>query len=621
MTIRFRLIMSCLALLALNASVGYLAGRQQREMGKLALGIYDGAYIGLSYITKVQIGITRSAAGARSDLKKLSADLDVAIERAMTEETRASGRRLAAKLKSVIDDPTTLTARLPEIDADLTKLVGRFGADGLDVRDNVEQAVEDGDRLVLLVSGGVILLSFGIALALGFSVLPPLRRAVLVAGAIADGKLDTVIKKKGRSETAVLMRALDRMQTAIAENARQEALSRDAEKQQRERFESQLTDALAGMAATVESETANALDRVAERTGAMRDNATDMESSAARTDVSIQAAAVAAAEAVASTQTVASAAEELTASIAAINDQVNQSTRVVGRAVAVSDSTRRAIDDLGQRIARIGTVADMISEIAARTNLLALNATIEAARAGDAGKGFAVVAAEVKQLANQTARSTEEIGRQLAEIRAATGASVQAVGEIAGTIAEVNTIAGSIASAIERQGEATAEIARTIAHTAASAHAMRERIDDVSTEAARTGGMAQDVRRQAAALTRAVADLKMAVVRVVRTSTDKVNRREFPRYEARMPFRLQIDGGEDHQGHLIDLSYGGARLDLAAPLRAEDTGELRLDGMPSGLRVTVTHAEPDSVGLRFDDADAEERLHPLIESLPLKKAA
>src|SRR6185437_3442066 len=120
---------------------------------------------------------------------------------------------------------------------------------------------------------------------------------------------------------------------------------------------------------------------------------------------------------------------------------------------------------LNERVAEIGAVAEIIGEIAAKTNLLALNATIEAARAGDAGKGFAVVASEVKALATQTARSTEEITRHIGEVRTATGASVAAVGRIEQTIGEINAIAGSIAAAVEEQGAATAEIARNVNQT------------------------------------------------------------------------------------------------------------------------------------------------------------
>ena len=232
-----------------------------------------------------------------------------------------------------------------------------------------------------------------------------------------------------------------------------------------------------------------------------------MSASAARTGASAGSAAGAAAQALATAQTVASAAEQLTASIREIGGQVSQSSAVVGRAVEAGRATRETIGALNEQVARIGTVADMISEIAARTNLLALNATIEAARAGDAGKGFAVVASEVKQLATQTAKSTEEIGRHIGEVRAATGASVAAVGRIEETIGEIDAIAGSIAAAVEQQGAATAEIARNVTETAAAANEMTGRTHEVSTEAERTGQQAVEVRENTAALEVAMHDL------------------------------------------------------------------------------------------------------------------
>ena len=125
---------------------------------------------------------------------------------------------------------------------------------------------------------------------------------------------------------------------------------------------------------------------------------------------------------------------------------------MVGRAVAAGGEARGKMEALNAQVDRIGAVANMIGEIAARTNLLALNATIEAARAGDAGKGFAVVASEVKLLATQTARSTEEITRHIGDVRSATDASVAAVGRIEQTIGEINAIAGTIAAAVQEQG-------------------------------------------------------------------------------------------------------------------------------------------------------------------------
>ena len=171
------------------------------------------------------------------------------------------------------------------------------------------------------------------------------------------------------------------------------------------------------MADKIESETTIALQEVGARTSAMTATAEEMSASAVRTGNSAQSAATASAQALSNAQTVASASEQLSASIREIGSQVAQSTEIVGRAVEAGAETRQTIEALNEQVGRIGAVADMIGEIAAKTNLLALNATIEAARAGDAGKGFAVVASEVKALATQTARSTEEIAQHIAQVR------------------------------------------------------------------------------------------------------------------------------------------------------------------------------------------------------------
>ncbi len=177
------------------------------------------------------------------------------------------------------------------------------------------------------------------------------------------------------------------------------------------------------------------------------------------------------------------------------------------------------MEALNEQVGRIGVVAEMIGEIAAKPNLLALNATIEAARAGEAGKGFAVVASEVKQLATQTARSTAEISRHIGEVRTAADASVAAVGRIGQTIGEISAIAGSIAAAVEQQGTATTEIARNVAETATAANEMTRRIGEVSAEAERTGQRSARVRDDTAALNGLVGELKQSVIRTVRAST------------------------------------------------------------------------------------------------------
>jgi methyl-accepting chemotaxis protein len=208
---------------------------------------------------------------------------------------------------------------------------------------------------------------------------------------------------------------------------------------------------------------------------------------------------------------------------------------MVGRAVTAGTEARTTIEVLNQEVESIGTVADMIAEIAAKTNLLALNATIEAARAGEAGRGFAVVAAEVKALATQTARSTEQIARHLGQVRSATGESVAAVTRIEETITEINAIAGSIAAAVEEQGAATAEIARNVTETANAANAMTSRTNEVSNEAVDTGRLAVDVRDNIVVLSAAVEELRNSVIRVVRSATTDLDGSQMQRRTVEMP--------------------------------------------------------------------------------------
>ena len=444
-----------------------------------------------------------------------------------------------------------------------------------------------------------------VSLLLGRGISEPLSAITRTMTKLADGELDAEIPASGRAdEVGQMARALRIFKEHMAQR-RALAASQAAD---RERAELEKRTALSQMADTIETETGGALEQIRQRTTEMTATADAMRASADRTRGAAGIAAGAAAQALANAQTVASAAEQLAVSIREIGNQVGQSAVVVGRAVAAGAETRATIDALNHDVERIGAVADMIGEIAARTNLLALNATIEAARAGDAGKGFAVVASEVKQLATQTAQSTAEIARHIGQVRSATGASVAAVARIEQTISEINAISGSIAAAVEQQGAATAEIARNVTETATAANEMTARTTEVSAEAGDTGQHAADVRANATDLEEAIEQLRHSVIRVVRTSTAEVDRRAGQRREIDQPCRLTIDG-QTHSGQLVDLSDGGAHVRGAPVLRVGSHGILEIDRVGFPLPFIVRPTEDDSLHLAFElDAATAARL-------------
>ena len=317
-----------------------------------------------------------------------------------------------------------------------------------------------------------------------------------------------------KDEIGTVARALQvfKEKSAEAERLRSEV---DVQKSEAEASRRQ---ALAGMVTTVETETDTAVTGIDNRMTAMTEAAAVMSRSAGLVGASSQTVAAASAQALANAQTVASATEQLSSSIREISVQVSNATKATTVAVGRSDHARTTIASLAEAVARVGQVTTLISEIASQTNLLALNATIEAARAGDAGKGFAVVASEVKNLATQTARSTEEINRQINEIQSITQETVRGMDEVSGTVRTIDEIASSIAAAVEEQHAATNEIARNVTETANGAREVSTRIAEVSGEATRLGDEAGRVHSYASDVTDAVSSLRRVIVHAVRSS-------------------------------------------------------------------------------------------------------
>jgi methyl-accepting chemotaxis protein len=349
----------------------------------------------------------------------------------------------------------------------------------------------------------------------------PLARLVETMDAISHGRLQTAVEgTEAGDEVGAMARALQ----VFKDNALEADRLRAQQVEQAAAAETEKLRALAAMAATVERESQVAVDRVAERTRAMATNATEMEGSAQRVENKAQSVAAAAEQSLADAQTVAAAAEELAASISVVSNQVSHSADVTRHAVDAAGKVQATMATLADAVARIGAVAGMIADVAGQTNLLALNATIEAARAGDAGKGFAVVANEVKSLATQTSRSTEEIGRQITEIRTASDDTVAAVGAVIAAITEIQEIGDSILHAVGQQGDATGAIARSIVQSNGAAIEVSTNIVDVSREASGTGGHAASVRMIAAEVAESVEGLRQVLLRVVQDSVSAVSK-------------------------------------------------------------------------------------------------
>ncbi len=250
--------------------------------------------------------------------------------------------------------------------------------------------------------------------------------------------------------------------------------------------------ALKQLADSFEANVKHVVSAVAAAARQLQHNAESMTVTADQTNRQSTAMAAAAAQASANVQTVASATDELNSSITEISRQVAESTRIGILAVDEANRANATINGLAEAAQKIGDVVQLINNIASQTNLLALNATIEAARAGEAGKGFAVVASEVKNLANQTAKATDDIQAQVGQMQSVTGTSVEAIKSITGTIRRMSEISTAVASAVEEQGAATREIARNVNEASHGTQEVSANIADVSKAAQEVGRGARE---------------------------------------------------------------------------------------------------------------------------------
>ncbi|MCJ2135595.1 MCP four helix bundle domain-containing protein [Methylobacterium sp. J-026] len=332
--------------------------------------------------------------------------------------------------------------------------------------------------------------------------------------ALAAGDLDVTIPHQGaKTEIGTIADAVQVFKDGLI---RMKALEEDTA-QARLAAEEQRKAGMRQMADGFEAAVGGIIGMVSSSATELQATAQTMTATATETASQSTTVAAAAEEAASNVNTVAAAAEELGSSVQEISRQVAGSAELAQRAVREADHTGALVQELSAAVARIGDVVGLISTIAGQTNLLALNATIEAARAGAAGKGFAVVASEVKALAEQTAKATNEISGQIAQIQASTGQAVTSIGGITARIREINGVAASIAAAVEQQGAATQEIVRNVSQAAQGTGEVTHNIAGVAGAAEETGAAASQVLGAASELSRQSEHLAAEVGRFLAT--------------------------------------------------------------------------------------------------------
>jgi methyl-accepting chemotaxis protein len=546
MSIRYKLFCAFSVVIALACGLAFYGIRGIAASGDLVVRLYDGPLMAISQARAAHAalnearlvmhqGLSEGASkGAVAKLEKLlgiiADDLKVVQERVKdNKDVTAALLQSETRLRDwsetglmILKPPAGGLTSLPLIFSVVQKgdataaafddLVEMVAAYGFDYRTEAVAAVATAKTNMVMLAVGTVLIGLLIAVAFAYSMSKPIFAAMHIAQRVAAGTFTDRIEVRRRDELGNLLKSLAVMQASLKaradedldlmsskDSANAEQISRRARiESEIETFRSTITSVLTNSdAVTTElTKTAQTLSSIAKEAG---DHSVQTASSADETSANVE--------------TVANAAGQLGESVQAIEGQLHEATGVVRRASSMAEDANQTMGMLASAAQHIDEVVGFIRTIAGQTNLLALNATIEAARAGEAGRGFAVVASEVKALAIQTAKATEEISSQIAEVQLATKRAVDNVGAITAVMGEIDSFTATIANAVNQQNKAAAEISDNIRQAAAGTASVARGIAGAAAASENTSRSAGMVLSSAHDLSRQAADLRSSVDR------------------------------------------------------------------------------------------------------------
>ena len=450
-------------------------------------------------------------------------------------------------------------------------------------------------KAILMAAGALLLLlQIGAGLLIATSITRPLRSLTGATVDLSQGKLDIHIPgEMNKDELGDLARAVDVFKNNAIELRSVSARRESETRRNNRKMESEIMAVTAALSEEVQA----AIEQVLSQSGAISEAAGEMERTVASVGQQAKSASAASNKASDNVDAVATASEQLAASISEIREQVAKATTVAGQAVEDTNEANDHVRGLADAAQKIGEVVALITDIAEQTNLLALNATIEAARAGDAGKGFAVVASEVKNLANQTAKATDEISTQINDVQSATTNAVGAIDHITSTIGNISHITSTIAAAVEEQGAATTEISNNAKQTANGTRQATDDANQVETMVTDTGQQTYNMRTSIDEVSKRIHQMSNRLDEILAVSNN--GGQENGRLQVDMAASVKF-AGKTVTCELFDISPNGAGK-LNTPLACEQGATLEIDLGKTGIFPAVAVAVTDaSTHVRLD---------------------